>query len=78
MAKPNKGVRSKAFREQIAKQLDSYGFANSYTWSQGPSRLVLVVKGSLRELPLHAGMSRTRLAFELGRIAGWGEMLRAA
>jgi hypothetical protein len=77
MSKAKKGERAKAFRAQVDEALKGYGF-KQHTWAAAPSRLVLVVNGSLREVPMHAGMSRQRLAFELGRFAGWSEMLRAA
>ena len=67
------------FQERVAAHLAQTGFApNTYTWAAKPTRLLLIVKGEFRELPMRAGMSKEKLAFQLGRIAGWAEMMKVA
>lgn len=74
-AKPS---RAEVFRARVEEHLGKVGFVpGRYVWTKGPSRLVLLVGDTLREIKLHAGMSRERLAYELGRIAAWGEMMGA-
>ena len=71
--------RTQAFRTKVAEQIAQAGFGtSSFTWTSGPSRLVLIVNGTLKEFPMHAGMSRVRLAHHLGKIEAYGEMLKAA
>jgi hypothetical protein len=68
-----------AFQSRIAEHLGQLGFKpNSYIWAAKPARLVLIVNGAFKEVPIKASMSRERLAYQLGRIEGWAEMLGLA
>jgi hypothetical protein len=69
-------MKREAFRAKIEAELISYGYRpGSFIWQQGPSRLVLVLDGQLREIPIKATMRKEALAYELGRLKGWAEIL---
>jgi hypothetical protein len=73
------GIRRAAFRAKVEHELAQMGFrANVWTWRHKTGGLLVVVNNTLRELPIHAGCSREKVAYHLGRAAGWAEMMRAA
>jgi len=69
-------VTRQAFQASVAEHLGRIGFKpQSYIWTAKPSRLVLIVNGAFKEVPIRAGMSKEKLAYHLGRVEGWAEML---
>ena len=62
---------------RAAEALQAAGFqAGQYQWLA--NRLVVSVAGQVRVLDLKGGMSRAALERTLGRLEGWGDLLRAA
>lgn len=69
-------MRREAFRAKIEAELISYGYARgTFIWQQGPARLVLALNGQFKEIPIKATMKKEALAYELGRLKGWAEIL---
>ena len=69
-------MKREQFRAKIEAELVSYGYKpGSFIWQSNPSRLILVLDGELKELPIKATMRKERLAYELGRLKGWAEIL---
>jgi hypothetical protein len=67
-----------AFRSMIEGELSQMGWPpKSFLWADR-SRLVLIVSGNLREVPMHAGMGKAKLNRALGRIEGWADVLLGA
>lgn len=64
-----------SFRALVEKRLTEMGYSpRSFTWG-GPSKLLVIINGEFRELPLRANMKREQLQFQLGRLAGWADIL---
>lgn len=64
-----------AFRATIEAELASMGWPpQSFLWG-APSKLVIIVNGQLRELAIHAGMSKVKLNRALGKLEGWADLL---
>lgn len=69
-------MKREAFRAKIETELISYGYKpGSFIWQSNPARLVLVLDGQLKEIPIKATMKKESLAYELGRLKGWAEIL---
>lgn len=69
-------MKREAFRAKIESELISYGYSRgSFIWQVNPARLVLVLNGQFKEIPIKATMKKEALAYELGRLKGWAEML---
>lgn len=69
-------MKREVFRQKIEAELISYGYKpHTFIWQQNPSRLVLAIGGGFREIPIKATMRKEALAYELGRLKGWAEML---
>lgn len=78
-AKPH--IKRAAFRAHVEKELTALGFqADRYVWKHKTGGLIVSVSGALKELPINANTSREKIAYHLGRAAGWAEImgLRAA
>lgn len=70
------GVRRDVFRKAIEDDLIRFGYRpGSWIWQTNPARLVVSVAGTFRDLPIKGTMGKAKLAFELGRLRGWAEML---
>ena len=72
-------VKRAAFRARVEQELKQLGFApDRWTWRHKTGGLIVVLNNSIKELPINAGSSREKIAYHLGRAAGWAEMMRAA
>jgi hypothetical protein len=73
-AKP--GAKRAKYRAQIEQRLSAMGFkSHRYQWQASPSRLVVIVDDAMRDYALHAGQSKARTEYELGRLDTWAEVL---
>ena len=73
-AKP--GAKRAKYQAEIERRLSDMGFKRSrYLWQSAPSRLVVIVDDTMRDYPLHAGQSRARTEYELGKLDTWAEVL---
>ena len=64
------------FRAKIEAELIAYGYRpGSFIWQAGPARLTLALNGEFRDIPIKATMRKELLAYELGRLKGWAEIL---
>lgn len=69
-------MKRSVFRAKIEAELISYGYRpGSFIWQTGPARLTLALNGEFRDIPIKATMRKDRLAYELGRLKGWAEIL---
>jgi len=67
-------VKVSEIRMTVEAALDEQGFDGGlWAWRDRPNRLDILINGSVRSIALRSGMSRRRLNFELGRIAGWAD-----
>lgn len=67
-------TRREAFQAAVGAQLQSMGWrANSWRWIG--ARLVMVISGEIRDVPIRTNMSHVKLARELGRLEGIAEAL---
>ena len=65
-----------AFKANVEGRLAEMGrSARSFSWLPGTARLLVVVNGDLREIPLKATMRKSALELQLGRLWGWAERL---
>lgn len=72
-------IKRAAFRAKVEHELTQLGFSSDrWTWRHKTGGLLMVINGALKELPINAGSSREKIAYHLGRAAGWAEMMRAA
>jgi hypothetical protein len=63
------------FRAMVETKLGEMGYpAWAYAWA-GTSKLLVIVRGELRELPMRANMRRELLQYQLGRLAGWADFM---
>ena len=69
-------MKRAVFRAKIESELISYGYRpGSFIWQTGPARLTLALNGEFRDIAIKATMRKELLAYELGRLKGWAEML---
>lgn len=67
------------FRKKIEAELTRMGFeADTWIWRPNPARLTICIGGKFRDIPIKANMRKDVLAFELGRLQGWADMLGIA
>ena len=72
-------IKRAAFRAKVEHELTQLGFSSDrWTWRHKTGGLIVVLNNTIRELPINAGSSREKIAYHLGRAAGWAEMMRAA
>ena len=70
------GARKAKYRTEVEARLNAMGFkSHRYRWQASPSRLVVVVDDAMRDYALHAGQSKAKTEYELGRLDTWAEVL---
>ena len=76
--KPTKqpGKRAIPFRANVEARLHSMGWKrHHYEWQTAPARLSVVVDGAIKKFNVNAGMSKELVAYELGKLAVWAEIM---
>jgi hypothetical protein len=68
-------MKRDAIKMTVEAALGELGF-DAGLWSWGKGRLEILIGESVRTIPLKSGMSRLRLNYELGRLAGWADWTR--
>lgn len=69
-------MKRDAFRKKIDTELKRMGFEpGSWIWQTAPARLTICIAGKFRDIPIKANMKKEDLAFQLGRLSGWAEMM---
>jgi hypothetical protein len=69
-------VKRADIKTAVEGHLQALGFAPaSWRWLPAQAELLLVIGASIKTIKLKSGTSERRLAYELGRIAGWAEFL---
>lgn len=64
------------FRKKIEADLKAMGYrANTWFWQTNPARLILILNGEPKELPIKANMSKIALARILGKLEGWADFV---
>lgn len=67
-------MNKKAIRLTVEAALGELGFdAGLWFWRDRPARLEILIGEQLRSITFKSGMSRSRLNYELGRLAGWSD-----
>jgi hypothetical protein len=69
-------MKREAFRRRIDADLKRMGYKpGSWIWQTAPARLTICLDGAFRDIPIKANMKKEDLSFQLGRLAGWAEMM---
>lgn len=64
------------FRKRIDTDLRRMGFEpGSWIWQTQPARLTICIAGKFKDIPIKANMKKEDLAFQLGRLSGWAELM---
>ena len=74
-AKPSGAKRAK-YRREVEARLAIMGYKPSrLRWQLNPGRLTVIVGDEMRDFALHAGQSKAKTEYELGRLDTWAEVL---
>lgn len=69
-------MRRADFRKKIDAELRRMGYEpGSWIWQTGPARLTICIAGKFRDIPIKANMKKEDLAYQLGRLSGWAEIM---
>ncbi|MGD9724505.1 MAG: hypothetical protein AB7U76_24970 [Pirellulales bacterium] len=64
------------FRKKIDGELVKMGYKpGSWIWQTAPSRLTICIDGQFKDVPVKANMKKEDLAYWLGRLQGWADIL---
>lgn len=68
-------MKRDAFRAKIDAELRAMGYRpGSWFWQNAPARLIMILNGEPREVPIRANMAKVALARLLGKLEGWAEV----
>lgn len=63
-------------RTAMESHMKALGFSRSnWEWLDESAQLMLIVNGAIKRVKLRAGMSQKALTYEMGRVAGWAEII---
>jgi len=69
-------VKKEIFKFKVEKRLGEMGWLRKqFHWEGKSARLLLIVDGEFKAIPLRANMKSLDLEYQLGRIAGFAELL---
>ena len=64
------------FRKKIDSELKQMGFKpGSWLWTTAPAGLKIAIGGEFRDIPFKANMKKEALAYQLGRMQGWADIM---
>lgn len=67
-------MKRDAIRLTVNAALEELGFdPGLWAWGDRPARLDILIGDSVRSITFKSGMSRLRINYELGRLAGWAD-----
>lgn len=65
-----------AFKSTVEERLASMGFKRkTWRWLPGAAGIVMIIDGTLRDVPIRANMRKTEMERWLGRCEGWADIL---